>query len=65
MSHEDIRKLPDYWKREYLERVQRLAVRGMSQRAAQIVVDAAMFGYGCLEGEVRARQEGKREREST
>jgi hypothetical protein len=31
--------------------------RGMTQRAATIVVDAAMFGIGCTEGDVRAQVE--------
>ena len=43
---------------EYRERVANLiAFRGMSDRAARIVVDAAMYGIGCIEGEVRARIE--------
>ena len=43
---------------EYRERVATLiAFRGMSDRAARIVVDAAMYGIGCIEGEVRARIE--------
>ena len=44
---------------EYWERVQRLVLRprSMTLRAAKIVVDAAMYGQGCLEGEVRARLE--------
>jgi hypothetical protein len=32
-------------------------LRGMTQRAATIVVDAAMFGIGCTEGDVRTRIE--------
>ena len=27
--------------------------RGMTMRAAETIVDAAMFGIGCLEGEMR------------
>ena len=44
---------------EYWERVQRLVLRprSMTLRAAKTVVDAAMYGKGCLEGEVRARIE--------
>jgi hypothetical protein len=44
------------------ERARRIALltsppRGMTLRAAETVVDAAMFGIGCLEGTVRARIE--------
>ena len=40
------------------ERIIRLQTsRGMTPRAATIVVDAAMYGIGCTEGEVRARVE--------
>ena len=31
--------------------------RGMAFEAARTVVDAAMFGIGCIEGQVRARIE--------
>jgi hypothetical protein len=37
--------------------VKLMATRNMTQHAATIVVDAAMFGIGCLEGEVRAKVE--------
>jgi len=42
---------------EYWKRVARLVLRprSMSMRAAQTVIDAAMFGRGCVEGTVRAR----------
>jgi len=41
----------------YWERVQRLVLRprSMTLRAAKIVVDAAMLGIGCTEGDVRTR----------
>ena len=41
----------------YWERIQRLVLRprSMTLRAAHVVVDAAMYGIGCTEGEVRAR----------
>lgn len=43
---------------EWARRVgQLIVVRGMSGRAARIVVDAAMFGIGCLEGTVRKQIE--------
>ena len=46
---------------EYRKRVANLiAFRGMSDRAARIVVDAAMYGIGCIEGEVRARIEANK-----
>jgi hypothetical protein len=41
-----------------MTRIDRLmTVRGMTLRAARTVVDAAMFGVGCVEGEVRERIE--------
>lgn len=41
---------------EWFARVRSLMDRrGMSYRGAKTVVDAAMFGIGCLEGEVRER----------
>ena len=46
---------------EYRERVANLiAFRGMSDRAARIVVDAAIFGIGCTEGKVRDEIERKK-----
>ena len=43
---------------ERAERIIRLQMgRGMTPRAATITVDAAMYGIGCVEGEVRARIE--------
>lgn len=43
---------------ERARRIMRLIVnRDMSLRAASIVVDAAMYGVGCTEGEVRTRIE--------
>ena len=48
---------------EYRKRVANLiAFRGMSDRAARIVVDAAMYGIGCIEGEVRARIEAQKKK---
>ncbi len=40
---------------EYIVRVDKLKARGMTDRAARIVIDAAMYGIGCIEGVVRAR----------
>ena len=47
---------------EYSRRIMRLlnAPRLMTVRAATITVDAAMFGIGCIEGEVRARIEAQK-----
>jgi hypothetical protein len=46
---------------ERARRIMRLIVnRDMSLRAASIVVDAAMYGVGCIEGEVRAEIERKK-----
>ena len=43
---------------EWVERTQRLIIgRGMAVQAAETVVDAAMFGHGCIEGDVRKKQE--------
>lgn len=43
---------------ERCTRINRLVTeRLMTKRAATIVVDAAMFGIGCLEGEMRAKIE--------
>lgn len=44
---------------EYSQRILRLTSppRMLSIRAATIVVDAAMFGEGCIEGKVRAEQQ--------
>ena len=38
---------------EYVARLTALIVRGLSRRAAETVVDAAMFGLGCTEGTMR------------
>jgi hypothetical protein len=47
--------------REKVERAHRITrlieERGMTPAAAATVVDAAMFGIGCLEGTIRARIE--------
>jgi hypothetical protein len=44
---------------EWSKRVLRLTnpPRSMSPKAAMLVVDAAMFGIGCIEGKVRKRIE--------
>ena len=49
MTH-DTRVMDEYWKR-----VARLVLRprSMTLKAAQVVIDAAMFGIGCVEGAVR------------
>ncbi len=45
-------------RKEYWERVLRLMfIRRMTARAARTVIDAAMYGIGCVEGEVRSRIE--------
>jgi hypothetical protein len=45
-------------KAEWASRIGRLIVeRGMTYRAARIVVDAAMYNIGCTEGTVRKRIE--------
>lgn len=46
---------------EYEQRVLALMDRGMTRRAATIVIDAAMYGKGCLEGQIREETE-KRDR---
>jgi hypothetical protein len=43
-------------------RIENLSRIGMTYRAAATVVDAAMFGIGCIEGEVRARIEAEKVR---
>jgi hypothetical protein len=48
---------------EYSARVWWLTfLRGMTLRAAKIVVDAAMYGKGCIEGEVRAAIEAQKKK---
>ena len=43
---------------ERAERIIRLQTgRGMTPRAARIVVDAAMYGIGCTEGKMREKIE--------
>jgi hypothetical protein len=47
---------------EYNRRIKELiAYRGMTHRAAKIVVEAAMYGIGCTEGKVRAAIEYKKQ----
>lgn len=49
--------------REYRMRVDSLILdRGMTPRAAKIVVDAAMYGIGCTEGTVRADIEANKKK---
>ena len=47
---------------EYSQRIMRLvdAPRLMSIRAATITVEAAMFGIGCVEGDMRAKIEAQK-----
>ena len=49
---------------EYENRVFHLVFgqRHMTVRAARIVVDAAMFGLGCIEGDVRAQIEAQKKK---
>ena len=42
---------------EHAYRVLHLVARGMTFRAATIVIDAAMLGEGCTEGTVRRKIE--------
>lgn len=42
---------------EWFSRVAHQLSKGLSPRAAEIVVDAAMFGIGCTEGRVREEQQ--------
>ena len=54
--------MTDFELYEYAHRIQRLvdAPRLMSIRAATTVVEAAMFGNGCIEGKVREDIERKK-----
>lgn len=45
---------------EYDRRLLRLIDRGLTLRAASIVLNAAMFGIGCTEGKVREQIERKK-----
>ena len=45
---------------DYDRRLEKLLERGLSPREASIVLNAAMFGIGCIEGEVRARIEAQK-----
>jgi hypothetical protein len=55
----------EYRVQERLTRIYKLVKgRGMTFRAASIVIDAAMFGDGCIEGEVRARIEREQNEEN-
>lgn len=42
------------------QRIENLRKRGLSQRAAEIVIDAAMFGKGCLAKEYADKQAAQR-----
>ena len=42
---------------EHHTRIYDLMLGGMTRRAATIVIDAAMYGKGCIEGEVREKIE--------
>lgn len=42
---------------EWVTRTQTLHMKGVSVAAAEVVVDAAMFGVGCTEGRVREDQQ--------
>ena len=46
---------------EYRSRICALMARGMTQRAATVVIDACMYGEGCLEGRVREQIEKEKE----
>jgi hypothetical protein len=48
---------------EYWRRVAKLMLRprSMTLKAAQVVVDAAMFGEGCIEDMVRAKIQAQQE----
>lgn len=54
-----MKQMTDRQMYEYAQRILRLVnpPRMMSVRAATIVVEAAMFGEGCIEGKVRAEQQ--------
>lgn len=46
---------------QYERRITELIVnRGMTRRAATIVIDAAMYGIGCMEGRVREQIEAQK-----
>jgi hypothetical protein len=49
---------------EYIVRVDKLKARGMSDRAARITVDAAMYGLGCVEGTMRVKIQKELEEEN-
>jgi hypothetical protein len=49
---------------EWLARFQRLLYRGLTVRAAETVIDAAMFGHGCTEGTVRQEIEDMKHKEA-
>ena len=48
----------------YWERIMRLVERGLTLRAAHIVVDAAMYSIGCTEGKVREQIETQNQKEN-
>ena len=45
---------------DYDRRLEKLLERGLSPRAASIVLNAAMYGIGCTEGKVRDETERKK-----
>ena len=47
---------------EYVARLTALIERGMTRRAAETVVDAAMFGLGCTEGTMRVKIQAANDR---
>lgn len=55
--------MTDEQREEYWRRVAKLMLRprSMTLKAAQVVVDAAMFGEGCIEGMVRAKIQAQQE----
>ncbi len=46
---------------EWDARMAKLLARGLTPRAANVVLAAAMFGIGCTEGTVRAQVEAQKE----
>ena len=46
---------------EYRSRICALMARGMTQRAATVVIDACMYSEGCPEGRVREQIEKEKE----
>lgn len=60
---DDIDRTVTTGREEYHIRVERLVEeRGMTLQAATIVVDAAMYGIGCIEGTMRKQIQEKIDR---